>query len=383
MTDLPRDDGPLQEAIFSYISRSSLTTSARVGKKQIHKQIQSSYNGRWTKKDVKRALKQLVTKEKIHKDSKEFFLPKPNANHDISKEEDDSDDASEANGDDSSDHGQSSSIVPIAQRLRRQQHSHKSIQSDDDHVNILTNKANSPKESSEQLQVDLDEEIRRLEAELAAGSASDDDDDDDDNAERTESDDDDDHPVTTNDIQSTGVICLSETANERIEPLPPAAMPQITRKTNADPAEANKRHKQQQHHTLHEGLRHAVHDVLANYKTRSEVQQTPWYCRVCQYQAEDQAEFLSHRDSVFHKTAVSEHKKKTFCKLCRKQMTSAVQFQEHLRSRPHRELLTSKKAQQEHRQQRNGRGGGNGMSSLGRGGGRAYGRGGGSQRQWC
>ncbi|KAL7522924.1 hypothetical protein ACHAWX_007689, partial [Stephanocyclus meneghinianus] len=222
-------------------------------------------------------------------------------------------------------------------------------------------------------------------AELAASSASDDDDDDDDHAERTESDDDDNHPVTTNDVQSTGVICLSETANERIEPLPPSAMPQITRKVNANPTKehgnANKRHKQQQH-TLHEGLQHAVNDILANYKTRSEVQQTPLYCRICQHQAEDQDKFIVHRESTFHKTAVSEHKRKTYCKMCRKQMTSAVQFQEHLTSRPHRELLRSKRDQQQ-QQQMNGRGGGDGRSTLGRGGGRAYGRGGRSQRQWC
>ncbi|KAL3787348.1 hypothetical protein HJC23_004373 [Cyclotella cryptica] len=387
-----RDNGPLQEAIFSYISRSLLATPARVGKKDIHRHINSSYNGEWSKKDVKRAFKQLVKQGKIQKESKEYFVPRATINARIDAEEEESD-ASESN-DDVSSHVQQE-VLPIAQRMRHHQHSQKSIQSDD-HAKLCTNNGNNRKESGQQIQVDLDEEIRRLEAELAADTASDEDlDDDDDNAEGMESDNDDhtdrkrislDFQSKTNDLDSSGVICLSEVAHERIEPLPPSAMPQIARKTTtADPLKEHRKRKKcnKKEHIINEGLKHAVNDILSNYKTRSEVEQTPWYCRICQHQANNESEFISHRESAFHKTAVSEHKKKTYCRMCRKQMTSLVQFEEHMRSRPHRELLSMKRAQQ----QQQGRGGFDGKVGPGRGGGSGtYRRGGGrgsSRRQWC
>lgn len=116
-------------------------------------------------------------------------------------------------------------------------------------------------------QVDLDEEIRRLEAELAADSPSDEDDvsDNDDEGSLSDMDDgrkrqvsfgqnstltfqrdsDSDHSEVQSDdnINGSGIICLSESANERIEPLPASAMPQIARKTAYDHVKKSKKRK--------------------------------------------------------------------------------------------------------------------------------------------
>jgi hypothetical protein len=370
----------LEETILLHISKSGVS---RVNKKEIRRHIKSSTDGHWSKKDIKRALKQLVSNEQLCKESDEYFIPVSNA----SDSEEDDDSVSES----SEELSTKQTFVPIAQRIRHQPQ--------DKYVELPAGKVESTEASKKQ--VDLDEEIRRLEAELAADSPSDEDDvsDNDDEGSLSDMDDgrkrqvsfgqnstltfqrdsDSDHSEVQSDdnINGSGIICLSESANERIEPLPASAMPQIARKTAYDHVKKSKKRKlDKEEHTVNEGLKQAVKDILDNYKSRSEVQQTPWYCRICQHQAADEAEFISHRESEFHKTAVSEHQRKTYCKMCRKRMTSVIQFEEHLRSRPHREMLGAKRAQQQ------GRGRGDGRMGRGREGrfGRGYGS---SKRQWC
>jgi hypothetical protein len=366
------DSTNLEEAILSFVS-----TSSKVSKKDIQKHIKST-SDEWSKKEVKRALKHLVSEERLCIESDLYFIPSTDTSSSgssSSKEESDSE------SDDGSKEQQS--FVPIAQRMRKQ--------SFDEVVHANTSK------STKSPQVDIDEEIRRLEAELAAADSASDDNSSEASGEsdvsgrknrkisfgnnlvHTVAKDEDSLSIASDDrMASSGVICLSESAMERIEPLPASAMPQIARKATSDEKKTKKRKRNKEEHTVNAGLKSAVEDLLSNYKTRSEVEQTPWYCRVCQHQAEGESDFVAHRASEFHKTAMKEHQKKTYCRMCKKQMTSVVQFQEHLQSRPHREMLDGKRARQ------HGRGGGDGRgrkSGVGRG---RLSRGDGpSKRQWC
>ena len=268
--------------------------------------------------------------------------------------------------------------------------------------------------------VDLDDEIKRLEAELAQGS--------DDSDSESDSDDDSGSIESANEERrkrirfgeatilnpqdvvakkskqddAAGVICISECASETIAPLPKNSLP--TNKTKKlkidlegnDKKDGRKRKRRdEQDGAINDGLRDAVKEVLSGYVARSS-EKLPFYCRVCLHQSQDAEDFIAHKMTEFHKTAVQMEKKATFCKLCRKQLTSLVQMQEHLDSRPHRDKMDQAKAYQRGGPMnggfRPGRGSGGrgGRESFGgRGpgrGGRWQGRGGGSQsdkRQWC
>ncbi|KAL7535500.1 hypothetical protein ACHAXR_010860, partial [Thalassiosira sp. AJA248-18] len=285
--------------------------------------------------------------------------------------------------------------------------------------------------------IDLDDEIRRLEEELAA--------DDDDSESESESDDDDDdenesdhdhikehnskkrisfgpnsihefddhrsskrrhnklQDSMNDDDSGGGIICLSNLAHDRIEPLPQSALPQNKRRklkgvdttstTTDDDDGVNKKRKkkrklpeeeQREEHTVSEGLKHAVQDLLQNYIPSSQLDKPPFYCRICQHQSTCQNEFNTHRSTDFHKAAVKEERKRTYCKLCRKQLTSVVQMEEHLKSRPHRDKMDFVKGKQRGligRTTGRGNGGGGGR---GAGGGRGWQKKGDSSgRQWC
>ena len=370
----------LEEAILSYVSAS------KVSKREIQKHIKTTYSDSWNKKDVKRSLKQLVREEKLHKtpESKKYFIPrKNNLSESSSSDEETTNSVRDS---------EEQSFVPIAQLMRKQQID----------AETATTSANMNRVENKQIinpkQVDLDDEIRRLEAELAVENESDG---DDESSEGTNYEvencrvsfgttsthvftKDEDTQDLLPDVDSSGIICLSELADERIDPLPAAAMPKIARSNARLDKEkmGKKRKREKEEHAVNEGLKSAVEDLLSNYKTRSEVEQTPWYCRVCQHQAEGESDFIAHRQSELHKAALKEHQKKTYCRLCRKQMTSVIQFQEHLGSRPHREMLAHKKSQQL------GRGRGDRRTNPGRGWSRDRkydnSRGNGaSKRQWC
>jgi len=290
--------------------------------------------------------------------------------------------------------------VPIAQRINKlSQHRKRLIRID---------------EEQESKKMDIDEEIRQLEEDLAADdTATSDDDDSDDDDDDDDSGDNEDHPHRGD----GGVISLSKLAHDKIEPLPKSALPQNKRRklkgvdsttvddhvgSSSDKHKQRKRHnsttttdkqseqQQQQQHAVSEGLKSAVQDLLQNYIAPSQIQRPPFYCRICQYQSQTQIEFDNHRTSEFHLVATKEEKKATYCKLCRKQLTSVIQMTEHLNSKPHRDRMDYVKGKQ--------RGGGRGVGVDDRGGREARttshgeGRGGGgeggkksdhSTRQWC
>mmetsp|Transcript_1500 Transcript_1500/g.2159 ORF Transcript_1500/g.2159 Transcript_1500/m.2159 type:complete len:359 (+) Transcript_1500:83-1159(+) len=295
---------------------------------------------------------------------------------------------------------------------------------------------------------DIDDEIKRLEAELAEDSlssgSSDSDSSDEEESNHNDKEVRDDNQkkkisfgdttiLNNNDLVVSGnrasvekgstVICESSCAADTIAPLPPTMLPQCKSKKlkidfegddmNDGPTSSSKMGRKRKRSKKNDsdveekgntqksdGLRDAVLEVLQGYVARSS-ERIPFYCRVCSHQSSNEEEFLAHKKTEFHKTAVQVERKKTYCKLCRKQLTSLVQMQEHLESRPHKEKLEHMRARQrggstfqETRRSDNmdhGRGGNN---RSGRGMGRGRGGRGGrwhnhqdktnlSKRQWC
>jgi hypothetical protein len=215
----------------------------------------------------------------------------------------------------------------------------------------------------------IDEEIRRLEDELQNST-------DDDNISSSDSSDEEDAP-------SPSDVCfnLSQLKDDRIEPLPESCLPKLTSKQRLADNDGSRPAKKQKSNakdpntsvTIDPEIRQSVQAMLQQYVPRSS-EKLPFYCRFCQHQYSNEAEFKAHQtESEFHRAAVLAERKATYCKLCQKQMTSPTQMQEHLRSGPHKERLEYRKQTQ---QQRNGGGGRGGAGADGPVAGRRGGRGG-------
>jgi len=217
--------------------------------------------------------------------------------------------------------------LPIAAKLRKAQEENllpkKMVSFADDHV-------------------DLDDEIKRLEAELnesSSGSSE-----DESTADREEDEEEDDE-------QQPAILSLSVFANDRIEQLPEAHLPEPGRYKVQGPSMKNKSRIKtgtQESSAVQEkvdGLKEAVKEVLCGYKARSS-ERLPFYCRFCSKQYNDENEFFQHKGSDFHKMAVDMERKATYCRLCRKQLTSPEQMKEHLKSKPHHEQLQRAKSRQ-------------------------------------
>ena len=383
-TNNNHDPSSLMDRILFLLRDRQQQTAAtiEVTRKAIQKHLTSSSSD-VTKKDVKKALKQLVKRGDLMKDGKKYMLRSSSLSS-----SNDNDDESNNSSDDGSRSSSASVLgeeeeveetapfVPIAQRIRQTTQQVK--QSD-------TNN------QDQKQAVDLDEEIRRLEAELAQSSDDNDEDESDDYDDASDSDGSDDirNSSSSTAPQNNGIICLSSVADERIAPLPHAALPQNKRRTlknidsvgdssgqDATKKKSKKRKKSSQgeekeEHTISEGLKDAVNELLQNYVPSSHLKK-PFYCRVCQHQSESEEDFLSHKQSEFHRGAVQQERKRTYCKLCRKQLTSIVQMEEHLKSRPHREKMDFVKSKQ------NGVGGRGGFRNQGGRHGRDA-----SGKQWC
>jgi len=186
---------------------------------------------------------------------------------------------------------------------------------------------------------DIDEEIRRLEAELqqddSVGSSS---------SEEDSSDEEDAVSGSGRGNQESSrsgfaVLCLSTVKDDRIEPLPTALLPTNKRRALKGIDETQDQKKPpKRRQTVSQGLQGAIKEVLDGYIPRS-AEKLPFYCRVCAKQFGNEKEWVDHKQTVFHKTAVEVERKASYCKLCRKQMTSPAQFKEHIVSRPHRERM--------------------------------------------
>lgn len=206
---------------------------------------------------------------------------------------------------------------------------------------------------------DLDEEIRRLEAELAA-------DDDDSSSDSSSSRSDDDDLSDDGDEKrpaSPQVLCLSVVKDDRIEALPNKLLPSNKKRTlkNVDGETAPKKRKERKPE-IEPGLKKAVQEVLDGYVARS-AERLPFYCRVCAKQYSNEEQFFAHKETDFHAAAIEMERKASYCKLCRKQLTSPAQLKEHLSSRPHEERLQHVQARREGRGGR-GRGRDGGRKSV-------------------
>jgi hypothetical protein len=286
-------------------------------------------SGRQMKKHhLKKTLRKLEERGQIRKKEKIYELVGSLSSSSSKREKDDDDD-----DDDDSDadaETTTSPLLPIAVQLRKQA------------------AAQAEKKSVRfgEPEVDLDDEIRRLEMELeqsSSGSSADDDDGD-------EDEDEDDEPA---------VLSLSQFANDRIEHLPGSALPEPGK---YDPLQRprKKKNSKESKNAMREvqkktdGLREAVQEVLAGYKPRSS-EKLPFYCRFCAKQYNSEDEFLEHKQTEFHQTAVAMEKKATYCRLCQKQLTSPPQMREHLASRPHKERLHTVQTRQRSEQGQRGK----------------------------
>jgi len=211
--------------------------------------------------------------------------------------------------------------------------------------------------------VDIDDEIARLEAELAQDdgdssslSSSDSDHDAASSDNDSDNDSDDDNGDNTRKQKKRGgmekeegIVSLSTVKDDRIERLPEKCLP-LPMTSKAATKKSKKRKLEggdKQAQNRNSGLEQAVREVLSGYKARS-AEKLPFYCRVCQKQYANKEEFFSHKELDFHKAAKEAERKATFCKLCRKQLTSPEQMKEHLRSKPHNvrlELVSSRQRQ--------------------------------------
>ena len=379
------------------------------------------------KSEVKKALRELVKSGRVKElsidGSSRYVMCSDNDSESSSGSASDS--SSDGRGGDSERDADDDNVrdeaLPFAELMRKRQEKMK--------VNGGKKSASEKASSSVEEKEDTDEEIRRLEAELAADSN------DEDSSDYSEGSDDESAlgdemegnltnkrisfgPPTeyVNDRlkrnESEGGIIRSNLEAERIAPLPKSALPQMKKRKLkgidgdvSDEGNSSKKKKKKGKQSgshiagdeeVNDGLREAVKEVLSGYEARSH-ERIPFYCRVCSVQSKDMESFLAHKNTDFHKAAVKAERKATYCQACRKQFTSPVQMEEHLNSKPHHErmvFLRSKSRGGGGRGAHGARGGSwdrgrlGGRGRFGRGG-RGYGgRGGrdsraGSNRQWC
>mmetsp|Transcript_2258 Transcript_2258/g.6059 ORF Transcript_2258/g.6059 Transcript_2258/m.6059 type:complete len:317 (-) Transcript_2258:2445-3395(-) len=271
-------------------------------------------------KYTKRALKNLVTGGKIRKNGKEYRLVVERESS--SETESSTSIASKPKSILLSEKEMDASAVPIGMKLRKP-------------------KKKKEVKFSEELEAppsggDIDDEIARLERELMGNGGESDD--------SQSSSDEEESELETDNNNETGVLSLSEYANDRVEGLASTCLPVPGKYSLAKRRKEDR--KQSQPPAEKSGLQKAVEEVLGGYTARSS-EKIPFYCRFCSKQYENEEAFHAHKSTEFHKTAVAVERKATFCKLCRKQFTSPIQMKEHLSSRPHKQRLQNARSRQQ------------------------------------
>lgn len=294
--------GKTEASNASQLILQTLQESSRT-KKELKRAIKATRPS-MKKKYTKRALKDLIANGKVKKKGKEYKLTKEKAPKSSAAQ------ASLPKSILSSKKQEDKSSIPIGMKLRESEPK-KGVRFKEENI-----------ESSGG---DIDDEIARLEKELMNNS-------DDDSGNSSEEDEDSD----TNGNGNAGILSLSTYADDRVDTLPSACLP-VPGKYSLTGKKGGKS-KSPQQPAVKSGLQKAVEEVLGGYTARS-AEKIPCYCRFCAKQFENEAAFLEHKSSDFHRTAVAMERKASYCKLCRKQLTSPAQMKEHLSSRPHREKL--------------------------------------------
>lgn len=146
----------------------------------------------------------------------------------------------------------------------------------------------------------LEDQIALLEKELCNSSSS---------SETSDEDDEQD---------DSKVLCISEYALDRIEPLPVECLP---KPTTLPVVHARKKQKQKQ---LPKG-------------------KIPFCCRPCRFIGSNLNEFQAHRASKEHVKGVEEALKKLYCGICRKQFNSQDQLDEHRKGKWHLQRKRSRR----------------------------------------
>ena len=315
------------------------------------------------KNHIKKALQKLLRKGdivSIVRNRDVCYQMSSNEDDDLNNDESDGEDATGTQPekvDKVEEHEESQQPVPFAELMRQK------AEAALPQMKVApTKKSVRFSEPSDDDEMDIDDQIRRLERELEEDISDDysTDEDDDDEARN--------NPNATarqaaasrdTETKESTILSLSTLADDRIRALPATCLPQAgaskrlfssvdaRNKSDSSTTAPNKKikkddKKQQQ---VSKGLREAVEEVLNGYVARSS-ERLPFYCRLCAKQYENEREFTKHKKGAFHKAAVAIEQKATYCRLCHKQLTSPTQMEEHLKSRPHRERLQSTKRKQ-------------------------------------
>jgi hypothetical protein len=161
-------------------------------------------------------------------------------------------------------------------------------------------------------EMDLDDEIARLEAELQNDSSSESDDsdlDDDGDGDKLKT------PLSQDDmIPALPASCLPTIATKKIAIVPESSKKKRSKKSKDKtpaPAVVPKAVKQQE---------------LMNYiRGYTPSEHRPFHCRICNFQGESLEDWNAHKQTSTHQENSDKEKKACFCRLCRKDFTSPAQ----------------------------------------------------------
>ncbi|KAL3910798.1 MAG: hypothetical protein SGILL_007551, partial [Bacillariaceae sp.] len=286
------------------------------------------------KKTIKKALKRLIKSgnaECVENEGEKCYRLATESESESESSSTSNESSGSEEEEEASEFSVSAAAVPIAMRLRGED-----VVNDEDNGKMKKKKKTVKFQDDDEEEENLDDEIARLERELAVA----------DNSSESESEDDQDASGNEEDDgdvpKQPAILSLSKFSDDHVEQLPAAALPEPGR-YDMDGKKTKKRKLETDTNNNApkppSGLEQAVKEVLQGYQARSS-EKLPFYCRFCAKQYSSEKEFLEHRRlSEFHKTAVEAERKATYCKLCRLQLTSPVQMKEHLKSKPHRERL--------------------------------------------
>lgn len=158
----------------------------------------------------------------------------------------------------------------------------------------------------------VDEEIARLEAELAQLEDEEDE----------------------GEVSSSGLI-LTSLQNQRIPPLPKHQLPASQCR---EPSGAKKRKSKQSIEKDDPVLLEKAR-ALVQRAPKCEKLKIPFACRLCAFRGQSLEEFEHHRLSRLHIFATKLYKESSYCKLCRVQCTSPLELETHVSSKKHAERL--------------------------------------------
>lgn len=195
-------------------------------------------------------------------------------------------------------------------------------------------KVNHASSSSKVSITTLEEQIKLLQSKINDVSSDDD----------TSDEENDDACVVEKDSAGNIVKIVSSILDkERIEPLRKELLPSARCSTGTNSQlSGSKRirfNDEIQTNEVISGLEKTVREMVANYKPISLQEKKPFYCRVCNHQANNNEEFEAHKLSEFHSVAVKIERNHRYCRHCSKEFTSPEQLKGHIEGKAHKEQV--------------------------------------------